>query len=117
MARHIAYMVNKANVNPLRYDIKINYVDGTKAKIGKKVDRSFSEHLLKETLVNLLKDIWRDEASAIKLRVSVSNFSTTKTTLSLLDIEDDKRQKKLDRAILKLRNEFGLDILKSGNEV
>jgi len=117
MARHIAYMANKSGVNPLRYDIKINYSDGSKAKIGKKVDREFSEQLLKETLIKLLKEIWKDGSSAIKLRVSVSNFLSTKTTLSLLDIEDDKKQKKLDKAILKLRNEFGLDILKNGNEI
>ena len=117
MARHIAYMVNKAGVNPLRYDIKINFADGSKAKKGIKLDRSFSEQLLKENLVKLLKDIWKNGNSAIKLRVSVSNFSNQKTTLSLLNINQDKKQKNLDKAILKLREEFGLDILKNGNEV
>ncbi len=117
MARHIAYMCHKAKVNPQRFELKINYDDGSKVKAGKRSDRVFNEHLLKESLTKLLKEIWRKNRGAIKLRVSVSNFANSKKTVSLLDINEDIKQKKLDDAVYKLRNEFGLDILKNGNEI
>jgi len=118
MARHIAYMTNKAKVNPLRYDIKLNFSDGSKAKTGVKVDRLFSENLLKESVIALLNDIWVENKGVIKIRVSVSNFAKEhKTTTSLLNFSQDLKQQKLDSAISKLRSEFGLDILKSGNEI
>ncbi len=118
MARHIAYMVNKAQVNPIRFELKINYNDGSKQKVGIKTDRSFSEQLLKESLSQLLKEIWQERKGAIKLRVSVSNFTKNKKqTLSLLNIDQDQKQKNLDSAISKLRGSFGIDILKNGNEV
>ena len=118
MARHIAYMVNKSKVNPLRFELQINYSDGSKKRAGIKTDRAFNEQLLKESLSNLLKEIWQDNRGAIKLRVSVSNFSDNKNrTLSLMDIDEDLKQQKLDSAISKLRNSFGIDILKSGNEI
>ena len=37
--------------------------------------------------------------------------------LSLLDYEDDERDKRLGKKIHKLREKFGLDILKSGGEL
>ncbi len=117
MARHIAYMANKMEVNPQRFELKINYNDGSKAKVGIRNDRTFSEHLLKEALLKLLKQAWHINCGAIKLRVSVSNFTNSKKTLSLLNIEEDTKQKNLDKAITKLRSQFGLDILKNGNEV
>jgi len=118
MARHIAYMVHKANANPLRFDIKINYADGSKQKAGIKSDRIFSEHHLKEEVVNLLNKIWQENRGVIKLRVSVSNFSNSKNkTLSLIDLEEDIKQQNLDSAITKLRSNFGLDILKNANEI
>ena len=118
MARHIAYMVNKAKVNPLRFELQINYADSSKQKAGVRTDRTFNEQLLKDSLLKLLKDIWQDNRGAIKLRVSVSNFSDNKNrTLSLMNIDEDLKQQKLDSAISKLRNSFGIDILKSGNEI
>ena len=118
MARHISYMVAQANVNPLRFELKINFQDGSKAKKGIKTDRIYSEHLLKESLEQLLQEIWRENRSVIKLRVSVSSFSDNKAkTLSLLELNSDIKQQKLDSAINSLRSKYGLDVLKNGNEI
>jgi len=118
MARHIAYMVKKADVNPLRYELKINFNDGSKAKEAITLNRLFNEHLLKENLIKILSKVWSNNKGAIKLRVSVYNFQKlTKTTLSLLEYKDDIKQKELDIAVTSLRERFGLDILKSANEI
>ena len=118
MARYITYMVKRANVNPLRYELKINFEDGYRVKKGVSINRVFSEHLLKETLVDILNDIWPKNRGAIKLRVSVYNFhKKSKNTLSLLHYQEDLKQKELDNAVTKLRGRFGLDILKNANEL
>ena len=118
MGRHIAYMVHKAKVNPLRFDLKIYYNDGTKIKNGIQSNRIFNEHLFKESLVILLKNSWIENRGIIKIRVWVSNFSIKgNKTLSLLNHNEDLKQKQIDDAVSKLRNSFGLDILKNGNEI
>jgi len=118
MARHIAYMVNKANVNPARFDIKLNFNDGSKVKDGIKTDRDFSEQLFKKHLIELLSKIWQERKGVVKLSISVSNFQDKSNhTPSLIDYKDDKTQKNLDKAITQLRAKFGLDIMKNGNEV
>jgi len=118
MARHIAYMTNKAGANPIKFELKINFKDGSKAKKGVKTDRIFNEHLLKTSLEQLLQDIWKNNRGVIKLRVSVSNFSENKAkTLSLLDANSDLKQQKLDSAVNILRSKYGLDVLKNGNEI
>ncbi len=118
MARHISYMVKKAKVNPLRYDIKIYYSDGHKLKNGLSLNRVFNEHLLKSTIIELLDTIWLENIGVVKLRVSLSNFQKEQqNTLSLLDYNNDSTQQDLDKAVTSLREKFGLDILKSGNEI
>ncbi len=118
MARHIAYMVKRADVNPLRYELKINFDDGSKAKDAVSTNRLFSEQLLKKSLIYILNNIWCENRGVIKLRVSVYNFQkVNKTTLSLLNYKNDIKQKELDKAVTNLRNRFGLDILKSGSEL
>jgi DNA polymerase-4 len=116
MARHISFMVKKAKVNPTRFELKIYYNDGLKVKNGQKIDRIFSEQLFKETLAKLLKKSWHNNRGVIKLRVSASSFKKIKNP-SLIDFEKDLKKQNLDKAITKLREKFGLDVLKSGNEI
>jgi len=55
---------------------------------------------------------------AIKLSMNVSNFSGANLkTLSLLDFEYDDKEETLYKNIHKLRERFGLDIVKTGNEL
>jgi len=58
------------------------------------------------------------EKGVIKLSLNVSQFTTNKIkTLSLLDFEDDNRLVILHENIHKLRDKFGLDIVKTANEL
>jgi DNA polymerase-4 len=55
---------------------------------------------------------------AIKLSVSVSNFIEYQhKTLSLLDIHSDILNQKIDKSLYMLREKFGLDIIKTANEL
>jgi len=118
MARHIVYMVMKLEVNPTSYFLKINYEYGVKVKKTMTVDRLFSEKLFKDTLLEMYNHIVEDKKGAVKLTINVSNFSTQhKKTLSLVDLDEDIDAKHLTQEIQYLREKFGLDILKTGNEL
>ncbi len=118
MARHIVYMVMAMEVNPTTYYLKINYEGGIRAKKSVTLDRLFSETLFKEKLSGLYEEIAYSYKGAVKLTLNVSNFSTEKhKTLSLLDIEKDRRACELGKKIHGLRERFGLDIVKTADEL
>jgi len=118
MARHIIYMVMAIEVNPTSYYLKINYEYGIKVKKTITMDRIFSEKVFKETLLSMYKEIMLVNKSAIKLSMNVSNFSGANLkTLSLLDFEYDDKEETLYKNIHTLRTRFGLDIIKTGNEL
>ncbi|RRS32650.1 MAG: DNA polymerase IV [Epsilonproteobacteria bacterium (ex Lamellibrachia satsuma)] len=118
MARHIVYMVMAIEVNPTSYYLKIGYEYGIKAKKTMTVDRVFSEKLFKSILAKMYDDIVETNKGAVKLTLNVSNFSSQhKKTFSLLEFDKDIHENKLSRKIQNLRERFGLDIIKTGNEL
>ncbi|HIP18700.1 MAG TPA: DNA polymerase IV [Sulfurovum sp.] len=118
MARHIVYMVMAIEVNPTTYYLKINYEYGIKVKKSETVNRIFSETLFKQILSEMYETMAQPSNAAIKLSVNVSNFTAQQhKTLSLLDIEEDIEQRDLSVEIQKLRERFGLDIVKTADEL
>ena len=117
MARHIVYIVMKSGVNPTTYYLKINYEYGVKAKQSMTIDRVFSETLFKSSLSQMYQEIVLNKG-AIKLSLNVSNFTNQhKKTLSLMDLDEDIAYNKLTLELQKLRERFGLDIIKTGDEL
>ncbi len=118
MARHIVYMVMAIEVNPTTFYLKVNYEYGVKVKKSETVNRIFSEHLFKDVLSQMYDEIMLANKGAIKISVNVSNFTSQhRKTLSLLDIDEDMEEHKLSKEIQKLRERFGLDIIKTGDEL
>ena len=118
MARHIVYMVMAIEVNPTTYYLKINYEYGIKVKKSETVNRIFSETLFKQILSEMYETMAQPSNAVIKLSVNVSNFTAQQhKTLSLLDIEEDIEQRDLSVEIQKLRERFGLDIVKTADEL
>lgn len=118
MARHIIYMVMAAEENPTTYYLKIRYEYNIKVKKRVTVERLFSETLFKKTLVMMYEEIFLPQRGAVKLTVNVSNFSVLhKKTLSLIDLPEDMQHNHLSRKIQILRETFGLDIVKTANEL
>jgi len=66
----------------------------------------------------MFDEIVHTNKSAIKLSMNVSNFSSANLkTLSLLDFDEDSKDERLYKDIHNLRTRFGLDIIKTGNEL
>ncbi len=117
MARHIVYIAMAMKVNPTTYYLKINYEYGVRRKQSITVDRVFSEKLFKSELAKMYEALVLNQG-AIKISINISNFTSHhKKTLSLMDLEEDNHENKLSREIQKLRESFGLDIIKTGAEL
>ncbi len=118
LARHIVFLVCKQNVNPTTYYLGIKYDYGLRVKSRKTIDRVFSEQLCKDTFSQMLREIDTTQGFVTKVSMSVSNFSYQKNKiLSLIDFEEDNKQKKITESMQKLREKYSLDIIKSGNEL
>ena len=118
MARHIVYMVMAIEVNPTSYYLKVGYEYGVRAKKTLTIDRIFSEKLFKSMLSQMYEEIVHRQKGAIKLTLNVSNFSSQhKKTLSLLALDEDILEQKLSQEMQTLRERFGLDIIKTADEL
>ena len=118
MARHITYMVMPIEANPTTFYLKINYEYGIRIKRSETVNRIFSETLFKHELSRMYEQMMLPEKGAVKLTLNVSNFSTHHSkTLSLLDLETDAPAHVLSREIHCIRERFGLDIVKTADEL
>ena len=118
MARHVVYMVMSLGVNPTTFYLKINYEDGITVKKNQTVNRVFSEFLMKNVLYEMYEALYLLNKGAIKLSINVSNFSSQhQKTFSLLSLDKDIKEYELSIAIQNLRDRFGLDILKTADEL
>ncbi|NKQ40731.1 MAG: DNA polymerase IV [Sulfurovum sp.] len=118
MARHICYIVIGLEANPTLYYLKINYQYGVKVKLSQRTDRIFSEKLYKEILAEMFSTVARTDLATIKLTLNVSDFTTQHPrTLSLLDLDNDLEAHKLSEKIHELRGKFGLDVIRTANEL
>ena len=118
MARHICYIVMQLEVTPTLYYLKINYPYGTKVKQSRRVERLFTEQLYKETLTEIFDQIVRTDLSTIKLTLNVSDFTTQHPrTLSLLEHDQDLKERALTEKIHEVRQKFGLDVIRTANEL
>ena len=70
-------------------------------------------------MVNMFATIDRHPTHAIvQVNITLSNFEEHKMlTMDLLHYEDDMKQSKLTDSMQKLRDKFGIDIIKNAGEL
>jgi DNA polymerase-4 len=117
--RHIAFMVNKLNLHPATFYLKLRYQYGIKSENRYTQYRLFNEKMLKDIMLELYKktDIY-PQNSIIFICMSVSNFMEhNKKSVSLIDFEDDKKQNSLNDSLQQIRKKYGIDTIKSAKEI
>ena len=119
LSRHLSYTIAKLDLHPTTYFFAIKYENGISSKVSQTIDRSFSEIMYREWVVQSFKTLDSHPHYGIHhLSLAVSNFITpTQTkTFSLLHAEDDEKSKRLSEKLTKLRDKYGVDIIRSGAE-
>ncbi|NPA73133.1 MAG: DNA polymerase IV [Epsilonproteobacteria bacterium] len=119
LSRHLSFIAFKTSQRPSTIFLHIKYEFNERAKKYKSYNRLFNERFLKIEFVKLFDEIDRYKNSKIiRLSLALSNFhSMSNSIFSLLDYEEDKRQKELYGNIDRLRAKYGLDILKHAKEL
>ena len=119
LCRHLSFLALKGEHNPMTYSLKVKYQYGDKSKAFVSSNRLFNEKYFKEAIVELFNahDI-HPSHNIVQLNIHLSNFEENKNmTMNLLNYEDDKKQSNLTISMQKLRNKYGIDIIKSGGEL
>ena len=119
LARHLSFLAHKGKHNPLTFSLKIKYQYGDKSKDHINTNRNFSELILKQELLKLFDKIDNHPSHAIvQINITLSNFAEFKqNTLDMFTLEEDDKQTKITASLQKLRDKFGIDIIKSGGEL
>jgi DNA polymerase-4 len=119
LCRHLSFLAHKGKHNPMTFSLKIKYQYGSKAKDFINTNRLFSEQHLKHEMVKMFEAIDIHPTHAVvQVNITLSNFEENKAiTMDLLNYEDDMKQSKLTESMQKLRDKFGIDIIKSAGEL
>ncbi len=119
LSRHLSFLAYKGKHNPLTFSLNVSYQYGEKQKCHVNNNRPFNEQHLKQEMVSMFDKIDLHKAQPIiQLSLTLSNFKEDKVmTMDLLNYEEDTQQAKLTASMQKLRDKFGIDIIKSGGEL
>ena len=119
LSRHLSHTIAKLHLHPTTYYFKIRYENGIKSKVSHTIDRAFSESMYRELTIKTIQELDEYPYYGIHhLSLQVSNFVTpTQTkTFSLLHQEEDEKAKRLNEKLTKLRDKYGVDIVRCGVE-
>ena len=119
LCRHLSFLALKGKHNPMTYSLNIKYQFGSTAKDYINSNRLFNEQYFKQAVTNMFSKIDNHPSHYIvQVNISLSNFEENKImTMDLLNYEEDTKQSKLTASMQKLRDKFGIDIIKSGGEL
>lgn len=119
LARYLSFTILKLNLNPTTFYFKLRFDNGSKNSFSKTLNRLFNEKFLidltKKSIIKL--DIYPDQKIHY-ISINASNFASKENckTFSIFDYEDDKRLSNLSKMIIKMREKYGVDIIKYANE-
>ncbi len=119
LARYLAYLVHKREVNPQNFYLKIQYEFNIESKVNISLNRIFSEDLFKEKILELfLKNDVHPSHNIVQLNLAVSSFMENKMdAYNLFEYEKDLKLQKLNTFMNELRDKFGVDIIKRAKEL
>ena len=119
LSRYLCFLVKKANVNPLTYAINIRYEYKIKAKNYVNVNRIFNEIDFKNEMSKLFEQTDNHKTHGIiQLNITVSNFAKiNEYTYNIFEYENDLKKRTLTNQVQKLRDKYGIDIVKNAFEI
>ncbi|MFA6188482.1 MAG: DNA polymerase IV [Sulfuricurvum sp.] len=119
LSRHLAYAISKLEVNPTTFILSLYYLHHPKSHSALSESRLFNEQRFRQLCRELLAKADLHASGAIThLGISASAFSVhSRRVLSLIDYEEDARAHSFDQKSRLIRDKYGCDALKWGNEL
>jgi len=119
LARHLNFAIQKLDVIPTVYSLNIRYEMNQKSHKNISLCERFTEKKFDSLCISLFNeaDIHK-RLCVIRLSINCSSFTHhSKKELSLLNFADEEKMVKLTKESQKLREKYGLDMLKWGSEL
>ena len=119
LCRHLSFLAFKGKNNPMTFALKIQYQYNKQVKDYTNSNRNFSEQYFKQEMINIFDKIDIHLAYCIvQINITLSNFQeTTHVTMDLFNFQEDNKKVELTKSMQKLRDKFGIDIIKSAGEL
>jgi DNA polymerase-4 len=118
LARHLSYAVMHIGVIPTTFHLGIRYELSHHAHANITQNRLFSERWFKDLVLTLFHQADRyPTLQVVRLSITCSHFTkNSRRELSLIDFDEDTPLHKLTCQTQKVREKYGLDILRWGSE-
>ncbi|MGJ0357820.1 DNA polymerase Y family protein [Aliarcobacter cryaerophilus] len=119
LARYLSYTITKLNLNPTTFYFKIRYEYGIKNSQSITENRLFNEKFLIDLAKFMIKKLdTRLNYKIHYIAISSSNFASDHNikTFCLIDYKKDLKYKALNENLLKVRDKYGIDIVKYASE-
>jgi DNA polymerase-4 len=120
LSRYLSFTIAKLNLNPTTFYFKIRYEYGGKNSQSITKNRLFNEKFLCDLAKEMIRKLDNHITHKIHfIAISASNFSNdhNQKTLSLIDLEHDKKFKALNEKLMKVRDKYGVDVVRYGREL
>jgi len=119
LSRYLSYTIAKLGLNPTTFYFKIRYEYGLKNSQSITEHRLFNERFLIDLAKTMIKKL--DNHLGYKIHyiaMSASNFASchNQKTFSLIEYEKDLKLAALGEKLLKVRDKYGVDIIKYAKE-
>ena len=119
LARYLSYTITKLNLNPTTFYFKIRYEYGIKNSQSITENRLFNERFLIDLAKSMIKKLdTRLNYKIHYIAISASNFASNHNikTFCLIDYKKDLKYKALNEKLLKVRDKYGVDIVRYASE-
>lgn len=119
LSRHLLFAIQKLQVIPTTFSLTIRYEYNQKSHISTMKRKEFNEMEFKDFCLGL----FRDADTQRRLHVSYLGINATdfthicKRELSLLEMDEKQELQRLTKEAHKVREKYGLGILKWGSEI
>lgn len=119
LARHLAYAIHRLEVHPTTFTLSIHYLHHPRTHQSLTEPRLFTERRFRQLALELFASADVHPFGPINhLGLSASHFSAhSHRVFSLLEYESDRHHHDFDRSTRRIRDKYGLDALKWGNEL
>ncbi|OCL92467.1 DNA polymerase IV [Aliarcobacter thereius] len=119
LARYLSYTISKLKLNPTTFYFKIRYEYGVKNHQSISENRLFNEKFLIDLALKMFQKLdTRKNYKIHYLAISASNFATNHNikTFSVIEYEKDLKFKALNENLIKVRDKYGVDIIRYASE-
>jgi DNA polymerase-4 len=119
MVRHWSHTIMKLGVNPTTFSFSLGYDTCGSSKKQCTVYRLFNEKFIQEFAYKKFKELDLYPHIAIQyIGMSASKFiHHDPKTLDILEYNNDTKMRKLTDALTKIRDKYGMDIMRGGGEL